>query len=144
MPPPPLRSNLERTFKLVWSEGCGALVLPRGTVRIICSIEERWFTKITLYVIFVDHRPIKVEWSLIGSDTNWRTENGNQRGAQISFEIFGHCSKITSNHKQKVESKILKPTGVESTQIDYSQRYKINATDETWFKVQTIKLRTKQ
>jgi hypothetical protein len=32
--------------------------LPIG---IICSIEERWFIGTTLYVTFVDHRPIKVE-----------------------------------------------------------------------------------
>jgi hypothetical protein len=32
--------------------------LPIG---IISSIEERWFTRITLHVAFVDHGPIKVE-----------------------------------------------------------------------------------
>jgi hypothetical protein len=32
--------------------------LPIG---IICSIEERWFTRTTLHVAFVDHGPIKVE-----------------------------------------------------------------------------------
>ena len=44
--------------------------LPIGEV---CSIEERSFAETTLYVAFVDHRPIKVEWSLTGSNTNWRT-----------------------------------------------------------------------
>jgi hypothetical protein len=47
----------------------------------------------------VDHRPIKVEWSLASFNTNWRTENSDQRGGewkpQISSEIFGHYSKIT-------------------------------------------------
>jgi hypothetical protein len=33
-------------------------VLPIG---IICSIEERWFTRTMLHVTFVDHGPIKVE-----------------------------------------------------------------------------------
>jgi hypothetical protein len=30
-------------------------------IRIICSIEERWFAGTTLHVAFMDHRPIKVE-----------------------------------------------------------------------------------
>ena len=32
--------------------------LPIG---VVCSIEERWFARTTLYVVFVDHGPIKVE-----------------------------------------------------------------------------------
>jgi hypothetical protein len=41
--------------------------LPIG---IICSIKEWWFVRTTLHVAFVDHRLIKAELSLIGSDTN--------------------------------------------------------------------------
>jgi hypothetical protein len=32
--------------------------LPIG---VVCSIEERWFARATLHVVFMDHRPIKVE-----------------------------------------------------------------------------------
>jgi hypothetical protein len=31
------------------------------SIGIVCSIEERWFARTTLYVVFVDHRLIKVE-----------------------------------------------------------------------------------
>ena len=48
-------------------------------VWVVCSIEVRRFAGTTLYITFVDHGPITVEWSLIGSDTNWRTENADQR-----------------------------------------------------------------
>jgi hypothetical protein len=30
-------------------------------IGIICSIEERWFAGTTLYVVFMDHEPIKVK-----------------------------------------------------------------------------------
>jgi hypothetical protein len=30
----------------------------------------------------MDHGPIKVEWSLTGSDANWRNRNGDQRGGE--------------------------------------------------------------
>jgi hypothetical protein len=60
-----------------------------------------------------------VEWSLTGSDTNWRTENGDQRDGewepQILLEIFGYCPNITAKHKRVAKTKILKPTGDKST-----------------------------
>jgi hypothetical protein len=38
--------------------------------------------------------------------------NGSRK---FSRNIFGRCSKITSKHKRVLETKILKPTGDEST-----------------------------
>jgi hypothetical protein len=32
--------------------------LPIG---VVCCIEEQWFVRTTLYVVFMDHGPIKVE-----------------------------------------------------------------------------------
>jgi len=31
------------------------------SIGIVCSIEEWWFARTTLHIVFVDHRPIKVE-----------------------------------------------------------------------------------
>jgi hypothetical protein len=36
----------------------------------------------------MDHEPIKVKWSLTGSDTNWRTKNGDQRRVNGSLKIL--------------------------------------------------------
>jgi hypothetical protein len=40
----------------------------------------------------VDHGPIKVEWSLTGSDNNWRTETGDQRGVNGSLKFLSKYS----------------------------------------------------
>jgi hypothetical protein len=31
------------------------------SIGIVCSIEERWFARTTLQIVFMDHKPIKVE-----------------------------------------------------------------------------------
>jgi hypothetical protein len=47
----------------------------------------------------MDHGPIKVEWSLTSSNTNWRTENGDQRwGWTGASNFFWNIWPLSQNH----------------------------------------------
>jgi hypothetical protein len=86
--------------------------LPIG---VVCSIEEQCFARTVLHIAFMDHGPIKLEWSLISSDTNWRTENGDQRGVNRSLKFLLKYStdvpNSNSKNKRTQERCIHEPTG---------------------------------
>jgi len=61
-------------------------------VRVVHAIKPRSFAK-PLHVAFADQEPVKVEWSLICSDTNWRTENDDQWGEWEPKHFFQNLSQ---------------------------------------------------
>jgi len=61
-------------------------------VRVVHAIKPRSFAG-PLHVAFADQEPVKVEWSLICSDTNWRTENDDQWGEWEPKHFFQNLSQ---------------------------------------------------
>jgi hypothetical protein len=57
---------------------------------------------------------VVVEEDILLKDRKWRPEGGEWE-PRISFEIVGHCPKITAKHNWDAETRIPKSTSDEST-----------------------------